>query len=86
MSHPVPLVANRPSLLFVATAALRKGLVDLGLPSKVEEIISSEVRSRLNEEFQRRVDEESNRKASEKLNELKRVEWPNFTPQTYSRK
>lgn len=57
---------------------LAKDMVDLGLPSSVLKIISTDVDRRMNQEFQRRVERESDRKASEKLATRTNVEWPKW--------
>jgi len=58
--------------------SLPEGVKESGLPEKIEEILSSEVKRRIDAEFLRRVEEESSRKAIEKLEKLKSVEWPNW--------
>ncbi|MCP8311499.1 MAG: hypothetical protein L6M37_00915 [Candidatus Methylarchaceae archaeon HK02M1] len=53
-----------------------KQLKDVGLPEKVEEVISSEINRGLNAEFMRRVEDESSRKAFEMLDQMASNEWP----------
>ena len=55
-----------------------EGIVDAGLHKNVRDILNIEVQKRIDEEFSRRVEASSEQKANQKLEDLTRIEWPNW--------